>query len=411
MITLGHHDQQVPSSQLQAYIAKVRQFINLGDQLRNDTGNLVRFKPISNTEPMTVAEVQQTLKDIGFFPGGVVDGICGYRTLAAIRLFQEYVRSVEKIADIGVPDGLFGKGTGKHLKRWIAAGLKANWQDTVQAWQSGNPVQGEFTTWLTFLNGVKQHYLNHPTLMLQKVEAFQGETDTIKVADWDFDPQHIHMIGVRRKEHNHEHKFDDILILLIKGMVFKFQGSTDPGHTRNAGGAPFLVQGQHNYHFGWHQSKYRALRPHNHDRHGVLVVRSKGDFMLTDEDVQKGVETNGTINIHWGGRGVARNVNNWSEGCQVIAGTGYINHLGDLVECKDVSGRSFVAINNGAVSATQTRGAYNVLADLVTALSGDMNSSVIKYMLLQESDLGMSAEVAGFVTDAQQQARPLIDRG
>lgn len=411
MITLGHHDQQVPSSQLQAYITKVRQIINLGDQLRNDTGNLVRFKPISNTEPMTVAEVQQALKDIGFFPGGVVDGICGYRTLAAIRLFQEYVRSVEKIADIGVPDGLCGKGTAKHLKRWIAAGFEANWQNTVLAWQSGNPVPGEFTTWLTFLNGVKQHYKNNPTLMLQKVEAFQGETDTIKVADWDFDPQHIHMIGVRRKEHNHEHKFDDILILLIKGMVFKFQGSTDPGHTRNAGGAPFLVQGQHNYHFGWHQSKYRALRPHNHDRHGVLVVRSKGDFMLTDEDVQKGVETNGTINIHWGGRGVARNVNNWSEGCQVIAGTGYINHLGDLVECKDVSGRSFVAINNGAVSATQTRGAYNVLADLVTALSGDMNSSVIKYMLLQESDLGMNAEVAGFISDAQQHARPLIDQG
>lgn len=411
MITLGHHDPQVPSSQLEAYLNRVKQIIALGDQLRSETGASVGFKPITNDEPMQVSEVQQALKDAGFLPGGLIDGICGYRTLAAIRLFQEYVRSVEKKTDIGVPNGIFNKDTAIHLQRWADAGLKANWAETVNAWQNGNAVQGEFTSWLSFLNKIKQHYKVNSTLMLQKVEAFQAQSDTRKVSEWDFGPKHIHMIGIRRKEHDHEHKFDDILILLIKGMVFKFQGSTDPGHTRNAAGAPFLAQGQHDYHFGWHQSKYRALRPLNHDKHGVLVARSKGDFMLTDEDVQKGLEPNGTINIHWGGRGVARNVNKWSEGCQVIAGTGYINHMGELVECKSATGQSFVAINNGAVSDTQTRGAYNVLADLVTALSGDMDSSVVKYMLLQESDLAMSAEVAAFVTDAQTQARRLIGKG
>ena len=35
-----------------------------------------------------VADVQRTLKSVGFFPGGKVDGICGYRTISAIRLFQ-----------------------------------------------------------------------------------------------------------------------------------------------------------------------------------------------------------------------------------------------------------------------------------------------------------------------------------
>ena len=54
-------------------------------------------------QPMTVADMQQALKSIGFFPGGKVDGICGYRTRAAMRLFQEYVRSVEKLPC--VPDG------------------------------------------------------------------------------------------------------------------------------------------------------------------------------------------------------------------------------------------------------------------------------------------------------------------
>jgi peptidoglycan hydrolase-like protein with peptidoglycan-binding domain len=55
---------------------------------------------------MTVAAVQQALQT-GFFPGGSVYGICGYRTHSAIRLFQEYVRSVEKPPDC-LPDGRFG---------------------------------------------------------------------------------------------------------------------------------------------------------------------------------------------------------------------------------------------------------------------------------------------------------------
>ena len=95
--------------------------------------------------------------------------------------------------------------------------------------------------------------------MLQLVNAFSRPTDTRKVARVGLHPGHVHLVGIRRNEKSN--KFDDIFVLLIKGLVFKFQGSTEPGASSNAAGAPFLVQGQHDYHFGWHKSQYLALRP------------------------------------------------------------------------------------------------------------------------------------------------------
>ena len=38
----------------------------------------------------------------------------------------------------------------------------------------------------------------------------------------------------------------------------------------------------------------------------------------------------------------------------------------------------------------KTRGAYNVLLDLVTALGSDLPGNVVKYTLLLESDLAMA---------------------
>ena len=70
--------------------------------------------------------------------------------------------------------------------------------------------------------------------------------------------------------------------------------------------APFLVQGQHDYHFGWHKKTYLALRPQNK---GVLIVRSKGDMRLDEADLANGLQVEGTINVHWGGLGLKRDVN------------------------------------------------------------------------------------------------------
>ena len=226
-------------------------------------------------------------------------------------------------------------------------------------------------------------------------------TDTKKVAEWDFSPGAIHLIGVRREEASL--KFDDIFVALIKGLVYKFQGTTEPGAATDATkGAPFLVQGQHDYHFGWHKRTYLALRP---QKNGVLIVRSKGDMRLDEADLANGVQPEGTINVHWGGLGLRRDVNTWSEGCQVITGTAYVTPANTLVNCA-----SFAATNNDEVAKnpSKTRGAYNVLLDLVTALGSDLPSPTVKYTLLVEDDLTLNPMLAKKMAEARAMIQPLL---
>lgn len=331
---------------------------------------------------MTISSVQQALKKIGFFPGGEVDGIYGYRTTSAVRLFQEYVRSYEG-QDI-IPDGVFGPATQAHLQRWLSSGH-------VPAWK---PRQNEFEAWLTLIARTKAKYMADPTPLLQMVNGFTGATNTVKVADWDFNPNNIHLIGVRRNQFNN--KFDDVFILLIKGLVFKFQGSTEPGSSEHPEGPPYLVPGQHLYRFGWHQKTYLALRPLPA---GALVLRAGADRRLTAEDLQKGLAANTTINIHWAGMGISRDVNSWSEGCQVITGGLYINPADQLIDCS-----SFAAIRSGEPlqKGGKGRGAYNVLFDLVSSLSADMPSgNTVRYSLLREEDVGLVPELAALLETAR----------
>ncbi len=345
-------------------------------------------------QPMTVRQVQQALSVSGFFPGGAADAICGYRTLSAIRLFQEYVRTIEKLPCD--PDGRFGPQSQGHLKRWIDSGNQTEWAPTIERWQAGTLAQVEYSEWLSLLGKVQEKYVEDPNLMLQLVNAFAGATDTKKVAQWDFNPSHVHLIGIRRNEFSG--KFDDVFVLLIKGLVFKFQGSTEPGASSNTRGTPFLLQGQHDYHFGWHRRQYLALRPQGK---GVLVARSKDDKRLDDRDLDNGLEANASINIHWGGKGGRFDVKTWSEGCQVINGTLYINHNNEFIDCS-----GFAARNNTEVAEnrSKTRGAYNVLLDLVTALSGDTGSSTVKYMLLTEQDLDLDPKLRQGLADARAEA-------
>jgi len=328
-------------------------------------------RPAVDDTAMTVSHVQQALRQLGFFPGGEVDGICGYRTQAAIRLFQEYVRTMDGQPSV-IPDGIYGPQTHSHLVRWLQGGHKANW----------SPKPGEYDTWLGFLREVQASYVQRPGRVTRMVNDFRGTSDTRRPAEWITDgPGHIHLIGVRREEFSG--KFDDIFILLIKGLVFKFQGSTEPGASSNPKGPPYLVPGQHDYHFGWHRRTYLALRPRSA---GTLIIRAGDDRRLTEDDLARGLEANPTINIHWGGRGMSRNVNTWSEGCQVINGEVYINPAGQLVSC----GR-FAAIfsSDPTKTASKTRGAYTLISDLVTALSGDMPSNTVHYTMVTEEDLNL----------------------
>jgi len=395
MIALGCCDSDITQSARDAYLKRVEDITRVPMATIADGCDKLTFATYTPDaeQPMTVRQVQQALIAIGFFPGGKADAICGYRTVSAIRLFQEYVRTVEKLPSD--PDGRFGPQSQKHLKRWIDGGNQFAWAPTIERWQAGTLAQTEYTEWLSLLGKVKEKDAAHPNRMLQLVNAFPGDTDTKKVAQWDFDPRHIHLIGIRRGEFSG--KFDDVIVLLIKGLVFKFQGSTEPGHSSNEKGKPFLVQGQHDYHFGWHQKTYLALRPQGK---GVLVVRSKGEG-LDDRDLDNGLEANASINVHWGGKGGKFDVSSWSEGCQVINGTLYMNHDNELIDCS-----GFVASNNKEVAEnrSKTRGAYNVLLDLVTALSGDTGSSTVKYMLLTEQDLDLDPKLRQGLADVRARA-------
>jgi hypothetical protein len=396
MMVLGCCDSNISQTAFHAYEQLVEGIARVPMAEVRDGGDKLMFKKHTpdDKQPMTVRQVQQALSASGFFPGGAADAICGYRTLSAIRLFQEYVRTVEKLPCD--PDGRFGPQSQSHLKRWIDSGSQTEWTPTIERWQAGTLAQAEYTEWLSLLGKVKDKYVDNPNRMLQMVNAFAGATDTKKVTQWDFNPSHIHLIGIRRNEFSG--KFDDVFVLLIKGLVFKFQGSTEPGASSNPSGTPFLVQGQHDYHFGWHRRQYLALRPHGK---GVLVVRSKDDKRLDDRDLDNGLEANASINIHWGGKGGRFDVKTWSEGCQVINGTLYINHNNEFIDCS-----GFAARNNTEVAEnrSKTRGAYNVLLDLVTALSGDTGSSTVKYMLLTEQDLDLDPKLMQGLADARAEA-------
>ena len=398
MILLGSYDSNVTQADRDAYLREAAAISGGRGDRAADGSDKLALAP-HTPEPqqtMTVAAMQQALNTVGFFPGGKVDGICGYRTRAAMRLFQEYVRSVEKVPS--VPDGRLGPQTQQHLQRWLGGSATSEWASSIERWRTGAAGATEYGDWLALLSLAKEKYLASPTEMLRLVNAFPRQTDTRKVADWGAEPSVIHLIGIRRSEKTN--KFDDLFVLLIKGLVFKFQGSTDPGATSNPLGAPFLVQGQHDYHFGWHKSQHLAVRP---SEKGVLVVRSKGDFRLDDADVSKGLEANSTIHIHWGGKGLRFDVNNWSEGCQVINGAGYLNPKNERVDCS-----SFVATNNTEVAndPAKTRGAYNLLADLVLGLGNDLPGNAIRYTLLMEQDLALTT--SPLIADARAKANVLL---
>lgn len=381
MLSLGCVDANVTDAQCAAYLKEVETLTRkpLKEvQAGVDRVQIQRLPPAPGA--LSVSEVQQRLKALGFFPGGKVDGICGYRTQSAIRLFQEQVRSIEKLDCL--PDGQFGPKSQAHLERWTGAGMRPSWDAAVTEWSQG-AVTGEFASWLDWLNVVKAKCQADPSPILKLVNARQRASDTHKVNDWNFSPRDaIHLIGIRRQVMTG--KFDDIIVLLIKGLVFKFQGTTEPGASDHPAGMPFLVPGQHDYHFGWHKSTYLALKPESLDS-GVLVLRAGKDGQITPDDLQRGLEANNTINIHWGGRGLKGDVKHWSEGCQVVTGAVYVNHLSQLVDCS-----AFAAITPDQArdpASKKTRAAYNVLVDLVTALGSDLAGGKVKYTLVEEAYL------------------------
>jgi len=108
VILLGSYDNSVTQADRDAYLRQATAISGGRADQAADGSDKLSFEPYTPEpdQPMTVAAVQQALKTTGFFPGGKVDGICGYRTRAAMRLFQEYVRSVEKLPSEHCPTSI-----------------------------------------------------------------------------------------------------------------------------------------------------------------------------------------------------------------------------------------------------------------------------------------------------------------
>lgn len=393
MITLGTVDRGIPESAIGDYVKRANRLTGVSDwnRLRGDGADDWRDFRTADPGDIGVAELQGFLRDAGFLPHGRIDGICGYRTAAAIRLFQEYVRSVEGDAGIGMPDGQLGPKSAGHVRRWQAARKRADWVGLDTA---ASPACAR---WMAFLQRVRDQRRAHPDRLSDMVQAWAAPSDTVRPAAWDLDPRRIHFVGIRRNAPQAgQQVYDDVFILLVRGLAFRFLGSTDPGHTVHPRGFPFLVPGQHEYRFGWHKQTYHALKP---AAGGVLVVRSR-DVAFTEEDLASGLERNNTINVHWGGEGLAGVVGKWSEGCQVIAGKGYFNHLGRAIDCTRFAATTSAQLGTRIDGVYQTRGAYTLLADLGAAFSGGTDNTV-RYTLLTGDDLALAPDIAREVDETR----------
>ncbi len=356
-----------------------------------------KWRSFRKVDGKHVERLQRFLNKAGFLDDRMNIGVFDYATQAAVRLFQEYVRTIDENGDkTMVPDGFVGSGTMKHVERWEREHKVCSWGPA----SVSNPSK-EYNDWFKLLDKAKAFYKVNPGPILKHVNKLGKTYSTRKIDDWTFNRDKIHLIGIRRNQDKvvqgtkiDDRKNDDIFILLVNGQVFKFWGSTDPS-VRMSGrkDEPFLVEGQHIYRFGWHKITverkiYRAAKPL--DANGVLVLRDwDNDNSLTPKDLNiadshgkaLGIRVNNSINIHWSGIGST----NFSAGCQVISGRSYINNQDNVVNCSKFASRSYSELTT---SAKKTKGAYNMLADLVVCYTkAGVNS--LTYTLGREESLNI----------------------
>ncbi|WGK64577.1 peptidoglycan-binding domain-containing protein [Croceiramulus getboli] len=337
------------------------------------------FKEIPGKD---VEQLQRFLKQNGFFPNARCSGIFGYGTLAAARLFQEYVRTVENKPDIGVADGIVGSKTWAHIDRWKRDGVVNTWSQ----WNAHHP-SPENKMWFELLESARSYFQQQKGGVLEQIRTYPAPSDTLPPEHWTYHREEPHLIGIRRnQDQSAENRTnDDLFILLIKGLCFTFWGSTDPNAALSRKDEPFLVESQHKYRIGWHwvsqdHKVYKALKPY---ANGVLCHRDvDNDNALSEQDLKVNLKDvpenpNKTINIHWSGDGDY----NFSAGCQVIAGKSYISNNGEMIDH-----RKFASDSYAGLAAGKTRGAYNVITDLVACYT-PLGRDYVWYTLGNEARL------------------------
>lgn len=331
-----------------------------------------------------VLRLQKKLRAMGFYPFGTVDGIFGYRTQSSVRLFQEFVTVAEGV-DVGGVDGVSGPKTQSIIDSWAGAGKKA-------PWGAASP---EYTQAIAGLRQLQQHFSTSRLKGITLLNQGAGGSASRAVADWSFDDQHLHLVGIRRNENDvftaadggrPRRENEDLFILLANGKRLVFRGSTNPNpRVSQRSDVPFILRGQHEFYFAWHKlsslndpSKTRVYRAFKPCGNGPLIVRAK-DNLLTESSFDS-ASPNNSINIHWSGSGTV----NWSAGCQVVAGKKYIDYRNEVVDLTDRAARAY-----SDLSAQKTRGAYNVLLDALTVFAKDarVTGDRLLYTLLYERDV------------------------
>lgn len=375
-----------------AYLAKYQSQMAVSSSLKDNQfkdEQYDRWRPFAPVQGQYVETLQTFLNQSGFMPNHQPDGIFGYETLAGVRLFQEYMRTFKGKTNM-MPDGLAGKGTFAGMIEWQTQSYG------VCDWAKGT-VTPEYTKWLKLLADRKAHFLNNPNAIFSLRENYGKSTDTRKIADWDVSADTVHLIGVRRKQGNgYTAALDDhdFFVLLINGMAFSFFGSTAPNPKLSNTHIPFLVEGQHHYHYSWHhlsdaKQVYKAWKPASA---GVLVVRETTDQeskdVITDTAKMQSLldpTPNLSINIHWSGRGSY----NFSAGCQVIGGSGYVNNKRQVIDDGLLAAKNkneLHKVTTTKFTGQKTKGAYNMLIDLFLNYTPDgMNS--LAYSLVREETI------------------------
>lgn len=376
-LRLGHYDRGTEPASWRDYLGRYHEASMRSDAFRGDPNGVWRKPAALNGGP--IADLQKSLKDLGFLPAGPVDGLFGYRTLAAVRLFQEYMRTLGGKPELGQPDGLVGRKTAAALEGALDANLRCRW--TVAGRRSEAP-------WLAILEAAKRKYRADYRQILP--DLFGRSSDTLPPDRWETGRAEVHIIGIRRSawaaslDNAGRRMNNDVFVVICNGRVMRCFGSTDPNPrmSDHPGGIPFLCKGQHDYRFGFHrlanrgEKCYRALRPASR---GVRVVRdTDGDKRLSSGDLLD-PSPNPTINLHWSGRGSS----NWSAGCQVIGGAVYLDVAGNTVDCWDHAAPGYAGLGSAA-----GRGAYDVIMSWITVCSADITrSGRIRYTLVEEADL------------------------
>jgi hypothetical protein len=323
-----------------------------------------------------VRELQQHLSLLGLLPAHCLDGIYGYRTRAAVRLLQLFVKGRTDLPDPGHPAGVAGPKVNAVLAALENQGPEAVWPKQEPRY---------YALALELLRSAQRGFAMDA--QWQSCLASKAAADTLPPEQWSTSPEDVHLIGIRRPEQVGRTRWNegctDLFLLLANHRVWVLFGNTEPRPKNN--NTTRLVRGQHRYRFGWHgiekdtvQRCYLALRPWSK---GVLVGKTPHY-----ERIPSTVGTSALINLHWSGKGLS----NWGKGCQVMAGQSFIDPAGHMVSCEEFAARKYQDLTDHGEKA-RTQGAFHLVPDLYLALGGALSvrgdGRALYYTLLDMKDL------------------------